>query len=339
MVLLGQLVPLHGGNSIPLMQDRITIGRAEGCDVVVRHRSISGQHCCLRYRDGTWYVKDLDSHNGVCVGDVRCQKGSVPPGSVIRLGAVRFELSYGPPQPASQVDSAEDELALSFLVGDVPQARRSSPASAGEPTARLAHSSEAAARPATESPAARHSVRPQHPSIAPKQQHAGKAANGDAAGITKRKKPVRRFLGKLTPVAGGDPIPLLDERVVIGRDRGCGIRLHFSTVSTKHCQLDFRDGYWCVLDLGSRNGIRVNGEPVLEGWLMPGAKLAVANFRFEIDYTPKSDEPPPPLDPMAGGSLLQKAGLAKDLEGDRHPDWLKSDQDLEPNKRIDLESM
>ena len=72
---------------------------------------------------------------------------------------------------------------------------------------------------------------------------------------------------------------------------------------------------------------------------MPGAKLAVAKFRFEIDYTPKSDEPPPPLDPMAGGSLLQKAGLAKDLEGDRHPDWLKSDQDLEPNKRIDLESM
>ena len=131
----------------------------------------------------------------------------------------------------------------------------------------------------------------------------------------------------------------MDEQILVGRGRDCGIRLKFATVSTEHCRLEFREGYWCVLDLDSRNGIRVNGQPTVEEWLMPGATLSVAKFRFEIDYKPRSDEPPPPFDVTAGKSLLEKAGLEKALEGDSTPSWLVTDQDPEPEQRIDLESL
>ena len=103
--------------------------------------------------------------------------------------------------------------------------------------------------------------------------------------------------------------------------------------------MSFRDGYWCVRDLGSRNGIRVDDERVYEAWLMPGSTVRIAKLRFEIDYVPQSDELPPPLDPTASGSLLEKAVLAKELERDPDPDWLRSDQDHEPNQRIDLASL
>ena len=148
---------------------------------------------------------------------------------------------------------------------------------------------------------------------------------------------MKRFLGKLTPKAGGDPIALLDEQIVIGRGRECGIRIKHATVSTQHCRLEFRDGHWCAHDLESRNGIRINGESTVEDWLMPGATLSVARFRFEIDYQPKSDEAPPPFDVTRGKSLLEKSGLTKELE--RDPSWLVTDQDPEPSKRIDIESL
>ena len=72
---------------------------------------------------------------------------------------------------------------------------------------------------------------------------------------------------------------------------------------------------------------------------MPGDVLAVAKFRFEIDYKPKSNEPPPAFDVTAGKSLLEKAGLMKELESGRDPKWLVTDQDPEPSSRVDLESL
>ena len=80
-------------------------------------------------------------------------------------------------------------------------------------------------------------------------------------------------------------------------------------VSSKHCQLEFKSGFWHVRDLGSRNGIRVDGIVQLAKYLKPGEVLAIAKHRYEIAYTPLADEPPPEENPFAL-SLLEKAGLA-----------------------------
>jgi adenylate cyclase len=115
-------------------------------------------------------------------------------------------------------------------------------------------------------------------------------------------------LGELIPCGGGAPIPLTKSRLIIGRSPACDITLEFPMVSAKHCQLEFKEGFWHVRDLGSRNGIRVDGVFQLAKYLRPGEILWIARHRYEISYTPLADEPPPEENPFALG-LLEKAGL------------------------------
>jgi adenylate cyclase len=116
-------------------------------------------------------------------------------------------------------------------------------------------------------------------------------------------------MGELIPCGGGDAIPLIKTSLVVGRSPECDITLAFPMVSAKHCQLEFKEGFWHVRDLGSRNGIRVDGVFQLAKYLHPGEILSIAKLRFEIVYTPQADEPPPEENPFALG-LLEKAGLA-----------------------------
>jgi len=121
-------------------------------------------------------------------------------------------------------------------------------------------------------------------------------------------------LGQLVPRGGGDPIPLLKNRLVIGRRESCDIVLEFPNISSQHCSLEIQNGYWMVRDLRSRNGIKVNGERVDSKFLLPGDELAIAKHRYQVMYQPATDAPPPAEeDPFAIG-LLEKAGLLKQQE-------------------------
>lgn len=118
-------------------------------------------------------------------------------------------------------------------------------------------------------------------------------------------------LGELDPCGGGDPIPLLKPKLLIGRRSSCDITLRFPNVSSHHCELELINGYWRVQDLNSRNGTKVNGARHRSKWLMPGDTLAIAKHPYKIEYTPPKDVPPPEdEDPLAVG-LLEKAGLVK----------------------------
>ncbi|MBT6723977.1 MAG: FHA domain-containing protein, partial [Planctomycetaceae bacterium] len=68
--------------------------------------------------------------------------------------------------------------------------------------------------------------------------------------------------GKLEPVGGGDTIPLLNEKLLVGRRESCDIVLRFKNVSAHHCQLYVNEGYWFARDLNSRNGTRVHNERI-----------------------------------------------------------------------------
>jgi adenylate cyclase len=125
--------------------------------------------------------------------------------------------------------------------------------------------------------------------------------------------------GELLPLGGGDPIPLLKKRLLIGRRESCDIVLRFSNVSGKHCELVVDGGYWFVNDHGSRNGTKVNGVRITSTRkrLDPGDKLSIAKHRFEVKYSPPDDlgavGPPPaeeePMREIMGRSLLDRAGL------------------------------
>lgn len=106
-------------------------------------------------------------------------------------------------------------------------------------------------------------------------------------------------------------IPLLKPLLLIGRRSSCDISLRFPNVSSHHCELELINGYWQVRDLGSRNGIKVNGERCDHNWIMPGDTLNIAKHVYEVNYTPLGDAPPPEeVDPMSV-SLMEKAGLVQ----------------------------
>ena len=119
------------------------------------------------------------------------------------------------------------------------------------------------------------------------------------------------MLGELVPTGGGDPIPLKADHVTVGRSERCDVTLRFGNVSARHCELRLEDGYWKAVDLGSTNGIRINGERTGSGFVSPGDIFRVASHEYELRYTPAAGSvAPEPVDPMKT-SLLEKAGLAK----------------------------
>ncbi len=123
------------------------------------------------------------------------------------------------------------------------------------------------------------------------------------------------MLGVLTPRGGGEEIPLLKKRLLVGRRDGCDIALAFPNISGKHCELEFINGYWQIRDLGSANGTRVNGEKIDTKWLMPGDEVGFAKHFYTIQYTPLGDGPRPEDGINLGEGLLKKAGLLNDLFG------------------------
>src|SRR5690349_11165288 len=48
----GELVPVGGGDSIPLLRETLTIGRRDSCDIPLRFPNVSGIHCQLNFHDG-----------------------------------------------------------------------------------------------------------------------------------------------------------------------------------------------------------------------------------------------------------------------------------------------
>ena len=122
--------------------------------------------------------------------------------------------------------------------------------------------------------------------------------------------------GELVPVGGGDPIPLLKDKLRVGRRESCDIVLRFSNVSSNHCELTLDSGYWYVRDLNSSNGIKVNDVRVTERRIDPGAVLSIAKHVYRVEYDPQAlgaSGPPPPErlpDDIMGKSLLERAGLS-----------------------------
>jgi len=84
-------------------------------------------------------------------------------------------------------------------------------------------------------------------------------------------------------VNGGSPHVVRTSMVTIGRAPDCDIRLSDDTVSAHHATLVHkRDGSFELTDMGSRNGVRVNGERVERRMVANGDKieLGAAQFRF-----------------------------------------------------------
>jgi len=88
---------------------------------------------------------------------------------------------------------------------------------------------------------------------------------------------------RLVALDEGPDIPLDRTMVVVGRHPQCDARLDSLRVSRHHCCMTHDHGEVVVRDLGSTNGIRINGQRVEMGRLRPGDELSIAHIRFRLD--------------------------------------------------------
>jgi hypothetical protein len=69
-------------------------------------------------------------------------------------------------------------------------------------------------------------------------------------------------------LATGQRVELTGDSVKIGRHESCSIVFADSNVSRVHAQLQHELTGWLVVDLGSTNGVKVNGTKILKGTLL-----------------------------------------------------------------------
>jgi pSer/pThr/pTyr-binding forkhead associated (FHA) protein len=81
------------------------------------------------------------------------------------------------------------------------------------------------------------------------------------------------------------PSILLDKPILlIGRHPECDIQIESRKVSRRHCCIAQVGDNLVVRDLGSTNGVRINGVRVVEGRLNVGDELSIGSHRYQIRW-------------------------------------------------------
>ncbi len=72
-------------------------------------------------------------------------------------------------------------------------------------------------------------------------------------------------------------LPLTKSQLTIGRHKSCGLILRDKSVSSCHAAISFHNGLYEIHDLGSTNGIKINGKKVDQAILNPGTRIRLGN--------------------------------------------------------------
>lgn len=101
------------------------------------------------------------------------------------------------------------------------------------------------------------------------------------------------------PAAGGRVLPLDDREVVLGRDPASDLVCDHREVSRHHAAFRAGASGWEVHDLGSSNGIRIQGHRMEAALLTDGDEVRIGPFRiiFSSGPSPVLGSPPPPPPP------------------------------------------
>jgi hypothetical protein len=122
---------------------------------------------------------------------------------------------------------------------------------------------------------------------------------------------------RLVALDEGTDIVLDRPMLVVGRHPQCDARLDSIRVSRRHCCMtqDKESGDVIVRDLGSTNGIRINGQRLEWGKLRHGDELSIAHIRYRMEtgsdeqatlaetmrgHRDESHAPVPPINLMPG---------------------------------------
>jgi pSer/pThr/pTyr-binding forkhead associated (FHA) protein len=122
----------------------------------------------------------------------------------------------------------------------------------------------------------------------------------------------------LLSLTDGPSIQIDKPIILFGRHEECDVQLNSKKVSRRHCVVAQVNNYLVVRDLGSTNGVRINGQRVAEGKLVPGDELQVGNFKYQVCGDPlgRSHEHPAFDEFKSVPSLEADSGKEKAEDGE-----------------------
>lgn len=90
---------------------------------------------------------------------------------------------------------------------------------------------------------------------------------------------------RLVPLSPGIAPPISVQRpvVLVGRHPECDVRIDLPRISRRHCCLALAYDRVLIRDLGSRNGLRLNGRVIDEAQLNPGDEVAIGPLIFRVE--------------------------------------------------------
>src|SRR5450432_2700633 len=94
---------------------------------------------------------------------------------------------------------------------------------------------------------------------------------------------------QLVATTDGPNIVLEKSIVLIGRHQECDIQIPSRKISRRHCCIALITDHLVIRDLGSTNGIRINGIKVVEGNLQADDELTIGNMRYQVSWGGDSD--------------------------------------------------
>ncbi len=90
----GKLVVVSGadqGKELEISKPRVTGGRSIISDLVVQDKAVSGSHFEVSARDDGYRLRDLNSRNGIYVGELRVREVYLRPTTVFRIGHTNIQ--------------------------------------------------------------------------------------------------------------------------------------------------------------------------------------------------------------------------------------------------------
>ncbi|MCU1280281.1 MAG: hypothetical protein JWM53_3827 [bacterium] len=249
---------------VPLIRDEITIGRKEGNTIRLTERNVSRRHAKLLKSNGTVFIEDLTSYNGIKVnGDRIAGRAPVNEGDRVQIGDYQLAL---------KLDKATAAGAPS---GNVQATGATSPVMPS-------------AAPASE-------MAEQKTTPFMKENGAAPAAMLDMAPTVQT--PIQPTV-QTSPVSGQQETParlvvvssnfagqefVLDKAaVVIGRTDENDVVINHRSISRHHAKIVREGGHYHIVDLQSANGVRVNGEEYGKVELRKGDHVDLGHVRLRF---------------------------------------------------------
>ena len=119
----------------------------------------------------------------------------------------------------------------------------------------------------------------------------------------------------LTPLDEGEPVALDKAIIFFGRHPDCDVVLTRSRkVSRKHCCIAQINDDFVVRDLGSMNGVRINGKPAgKEARIKLGDEVWVGDVRYRMEIGKVEKKRPAQAKPDPGVRRVDPEMLSRDV--------------------------